>query len=48
MGITEHFTGQAAMVKVGNKVHHSETNPADDFRASISYIEPFYREEVKQ
>ncbi|MBK8522222.1 MAG: efflux RND transporter periplasmic adaptor subunit [Chitinophagaceae bacterium] len=38
------FTGQAAMVKVGNKVtYHPETNPADDFRASISYIEPVYR-----
>ena len=39
------FTGQAAMVKVGNKVRITpETNPADDFRASISYIEPVYRE----
>ena len=38
------FTGQAAMVKVGNKVRITpETNPADDFRASISYIEPVYR-----
>lgn len=38
------FTGQAAMVKVGNKVRITpETNPANDFRASISYIEPVYR-----
>ena len=42
------FTGQAAMVKVGNKVRITpETNPADDFRASISYIEPVYREGSK-
>ncbi len=39
------FTGQAAMVKVGNKVRiTSETDPLKDFRASISYIEPVYRE----
>ena len=42
------FTGQAAMVKVGNKARITpETNPADDFRASISYIEPVYREGSK-
>ena len=39
------FTGQAALVKVGNKVRITpETNPADDFRATINYIEPVYRE----
>ncbi len=38
------FTGQAAMAKVGNKVRISpETSPADDFRATISFIEPLYR-----
>ncbi|MEO6232533.1 MAG: efflux RND transporter periplasmic adaptor subunit [Ferruginibacter sp.] len=38
------FTGQAALVKVGNKVRISpESNPANDFRAAISYIEPVYR-----
>ena len=42
------FTGQAAMVKVGDKVRITpETNPANDFRASISYIEPAYREGSK-
>ncbi len=42
------FTGQAAMVKVGNKVRITpETNPANDFRATISYIEPVYREGSK-
>jgi Cu(I)/Ag(I) efflux system membrane fusion protein len=42
------FTGQAAMVKVGNKVRIApETNPAGDFRASISYIEPVYRDGSK-
>lgn len=39
------FTGQAAMVKVGDKVRITpETDPSKDFRASISYIEPVYRE----
>lgn len=42
------FTGQAAMVKVGDKVRITpETNPASDFRASINYIEPVYREGSK-
>ncbi len=42
------FTGQEAMVKVGNKVRITpETNPLKDFRASISYIEPVYREGSK-
>ncbi len=42
------FTGQAAMVKVGNKVRITpETDPLKDFRAAISYIEPFYREGSK-
>ncbi len=42
------FTGQAAMVKIGNKVRITpETNPLKDFRASISYIEPVYREGSK-
>ena len=42
------FTGQAAMVKVGNKVRITpETDPLKDFRASISYIEPVYREGSK-
>ena len=42
------FTGQTAMVKVGNKVRITpETNPLKDFRASISYIEPVYREGSK-
>ncbi|MEZ5034801.1 MAG: efflux RND transporter periplasmic adaptor subunit [Chitinophagaceae bacterium] len=38
------FTGQATMVKVGDKVRITpETNPGNDFRASINYIEPIYR-----
>ena len=38
------FAGQAAMVKVGDKVRITpETDPQKDFRAAISYIEPFYR-----
>lgn len=38
------FAGQAAMIKVGNKVRISpETAPSKDFRAAISYIEPVYR-----
>lgn len=42
------FAGQAAMVKVGDKVRiQPEFNPQKDFRASISYIEPFYREGSK-
>lgn len=42
------FTGQAAMVKVGNKVRITpETNPEADFRAAINYIEPVYREGSK-
>lgn len=42
------FTGKAAMVKVGNKVRITpETNPLNDFRATISYIEPVYREGSK-
>lgn len=39
------FAGQAAMVKTGEKVRITpETDPGKDFRASISYIEPFFRE----
>ena len=42
------FAGQAAMVKVGNKVRiTAETAPDKDFRATINYIEPFYREGSK-
>jgi len=42
------FTGQSAMIKVGNKVRIApETNPANDFSATISYIEPVYREGSK-
>ena len=42
------FTGQVAMVKVGNSVRITpEANPLKDFRASISYIEPVYREGSK-
>jgi membrane fusion protein, copper/silver efflux system len=42
------FTGQAAMVRIGNKVRITpETNPASDFRASINYIEPVYRDGSK-
>ncbi len=42
------FTGQSAMVKVGNKVRITpETDPSKDFRASVSFIEPFYREGSK-
>lgn len=42
------FTGQAAMVKVGNRVRITpETNPDNDFRATISYIEPVFREGSK-
>ena len=38
------FAGQAAMVKVGDKVRITpETDPQKDFMAAISYIEPFYR-----
>jgi len=42
------FTGQAAMVKVRDKVRITpETDPAADFRASINYIEPVYRDGSK-
>jgi len=42
------FAGQAAMVKTGDKVRIiPETNPDMDFRATISYIEPYYREGSK-
>ncbi len=42
------FPAQAAMIKAGNKVRVvPETDPQKDFRAAISYIEPFYREENK-
>jgi len=42
------FAGQAAMIKVGNKVRITpETDPQKDFRASISFIEPFYRDGSK-
>ncbi len=39
------FAGQAAMVKVGNKVRITpETAPDKDFRAIVNYIEPMYRD----
>lgn len=42
------FAGQAGSVKVGDKVRITpETNSEKDFKASISYIEPFYREGSK-
>lgn len=42
------FAGQAALVKVGVKVRISpESDPAKNFSATISYIEPFYREGSK-
>lgn len=42
------FTGQAALIKVGNKVIITpETNPNQKINAKISYIEPFYRPENK-
>ncbi|MEO7489750.1 MAG: efflux RND transporter periplasmic adaptor subunit, partial [Ferruginibacter sp.] len=42
------FPGQEATVKVGNKVRLTpETDPGKDFSASISYIEPVYREGSK-
>jgi Cu(I)/Ag(I) efflux system membrane fusion protein len=42
------FADQLAMVKVGDKVRITpETNPLKDFRASISFIEPIYREGSK-
>jgi Cu(I)/Ag(I) efflux system membrane fusion protein len=42
------FSGQAGMVKVGDKVRISpETAPDKDFRAAINFIEPFYRPDSK-
>ncbi len=42
------FADQLAMVKVGDKVRITpETDPLKDFRASISFIEPIYREGSK-
>lgn len=42
------FAGQAAMIKVGDKVRITpETATHKDFRASISFIEPFYRKGSK-
>ena len=42
------FSGQAGMVKVGDKVRITpETDPEKDFRAEINYIEPFFRENSK-
>jgi Cu(I)/Ag(I) efflux system membrane fusion protein len=42
------FAGQANMVKVGDKVRIvPETAPNKNFRASISFIEPFYRADNK-
>jgi hypothetical protein len=42
------FAGQANMVKVGDKVRVvPETAPNKDFRASISFLEPFYRPNSK-
>jgi Cu(I)/Ag(I) efflux system membrane fusion protein len=38
------FAAEAALVKVGDKVRViPETNPQNDFRATISYIEPVFR-----
>ena len=42
------FSGQSALVKLGDKVRVvPETAPQKDFRAAISFIEPFYRKESK-
>ena len=42
------FPGQAAMVKAGDKVRITpEADPRKVFMATISYIEPFYREGSK-
>ena len=42
------FSGQAGMVKVGDKVRITpETAPGKDFRAAISFMEPFYRQDSK-
>lgn len=42
------FSGQATMVKVGDKVRIvPETAPDKDFRGSINFIEPFYRPDSK-
>lgn len=42
------FSGQAGMVKVGDKVRIvPETAPDKDFRAAINYMEPFYRPDSK-
>ena len=42
------FAGEAAMVKVGDKVSITpETDPQKDFGASVNYIEPYYREGSK-
>ncbi|THU36867.1 efflux RND transporter periplasmic adaptor subunit [Niastella caeni] len=42
------FSGQAGMVKVGDKVRITpETAPDKDFRAAINFIEPFYRPDSK-
>jgi len=42
------FAGQNEMVKAGDRVRITpETNPLKDFRASISYIEPVYRDGSK-
>ncbi|WP_207622344.1 efflux RND transporter periplasmic adaptor subunit [Niastella koreensis] len=42
------FSGQAGMVKVGDKVRiMPETAPDKDFRATINFMEPFYRPDSK-
>ncbi|WP_242673049.1 efflux RND transporter periplasmic adaptor subunit [Niastella yeongjuensis] len=42
------FSGQAGMVKVGDKVRIvPETAPDKDFRAAINFMEPFYRSDSK-
>jgi Cu(I)/Ag(I) efflux system membrane fusion protein len=42
------FSGQAGMVKVGDKVRIvPETAPGKDFRAAINFMEPFYRPDSK-
>ncbi len=42
------FSGQAGMVKMGDKVRIvPETAPDKDFRATINFMEPFYRPDSK-
>jgi Cu(I)/Ag(I) efflux system membrane fusion protein len=42
------FAGQSALVKKGDKVRITpETDPAKDFQASVSYIEPYFEKGSK-